>query len=59
MEKITTLKELIALAEADAKKFTEKDNRAAGTRLRKTMQEIKLTAQEIHAAVTEKKKAKA
>ncbi len=58
MKKITTLKELITLAEADAKKFTEKDNHAAGTRLRKTMQEIKVIAQEIRTAVTEKKKAK-
>ena len=55
MEKIGKLKELIAAAEADADKFFNKGNSAAGTRLRKTMQDLKVTAQEIRNAVTEAK----
>jgi tripartite-type tricarboxylate transporter receptor subunit TctC len=57
MEQITKLKELIASAEADAAKF-ESGNNAAGTRLRNAMQQIKLAAQEVRTAVTEKKNTK-
>jgi len=56
MEQIAKLKELIASAEVDAGKFFEKGNSAAGTRLRNTMQQLKVTAQEIRTAVTEVKK---
>ena len=57
MEQIAKLKELIALAEAEADKF-DKGNNAAGTRLRNAMQEIKVVAQEVRTAVTEKKNTK-
>jgi hypothetical protein len=57
METISKLKELLAAAEADADKFFNKDNNAAGTRLRGTMQQIKATAQELRTTVTEKKNA--
>ncbi len=57
MEQIKKLKELIILAEAEAEKF-EKGNNAAGTRIRNAMQEIKVTAQEVRTAVTEKKNTK-
>lgn len=57
MEKISKLKELITAAEADADKFYNKGNGAAGTRLRKAMQDIKVAAQEVRNAVTEKKAA--
>ena len=57
MKQIAKLKELIASAETDADKFFSKGNSAAGTRLRKTMQQLKVTAQEVRAAVTEKKNA--
>jgi hypothetical protein len=57
MEQITKLKELIASAEADADKFS-KGNNAAGTRLRGTMQELKVVAQEVRTAVTEAKNKK-
>lgn len=56
MRKIAKLKELIAASETDAAKFFEKGNSAAGTRLRKTLQVIKNTAQEIRQEITEKKK---
>lgn len=55
MEKIGKLKELIAAAEADADKFFNKGNSAAGTRLRKTMQDMKVIAQEIRLNVSKKK----
>ena len=57
MEKFKALKEMITGAENNASKFYEKNNHAAGTRLRKTMQEIKLAESELRKEVTEKKKA--
>ena len=56
MEKFNAIKQMIADAENDAVKFYEKNNHAAGTRLRKTMQEIKLAESELRKEVTEKKK---
>jgi hypothetical protein len=57
MQKFQKVKGLIASAEADASKFYERGNSAAGTRLRKVMQDLKVAAQDIRAEVTEKKKA--
>lgn len=58
MEKFEKLKELIAGVEADAAKFYENGNNAAGTRVRKGMQDLKNLAQEIRTEVTEKKNSK-
>lgn len=58
MEKFSKLKELIAGVEADADKFYNSGNGAAGTRVRKAMQDLKGLAQEIRTEVTEKKNAK-
>ena len=55
MEKYNQLKELIASIEADADKFYNKGSKAAGTRVRGGMQEIKALAQEIRTEVTELK----
>ena len=55
MKKFEELKQLIAGAEADAEKFYNSGNGAAGTRLRKAMQDLKTLAQEIRTEVTEKK----
>lgn len=55
MEKFQKVKELVAQVEADATKFYENGNGAAGTRVRKAMQDLKVLAQEIRAEVTEKK----
>ena len=41
----------------DAIKFTEKGNKAAGTRIRKQMQEIKALAQAVRTSVSEANKA--
>ncbi|MBV2227869.1 MULTISPECIES: histone H1 [Sphingobacterium] len=58
MENYTKLKELVASIEADAEKFFNNGNSAAGTRVRKGLQEIKTLAQEIRNDVTSKKNEK-
>ena len=55
MQSFEKIKELVASAEADVNKFDEKGNKAAGTRLRKALQEIKVLAQEGRNEVTAKK----
>jgi hypothetical protein len=57
MEKLEKLKEVIAAAEVDATSFYDKGNKAAGTRLRNAMQELKVLATDIRKEVTEKKNA--
>jgi hypothetical protein len=57
MEKFNSLKELIAQAESDAASLYEKGNKAAGTRLRNAMQQLKVLATEIRKEVTDKKNA--
>jgi hypothetical protein len=55
MQKFEDLKNLIASLEGDADKFYNKGNSAAGTRLRKGMQELKNLAQVIRAEVQDLK----
>jgi len=55
MEKFSKLKELVASVETDADKFYNSGNGAAGTRVRKAMQDLKTLAQDIRTEVTEKK----
>lgn len=55
MEKFQKIKQLVEGAEADFLAFYEKGNKAAGTRVRGVMQELKVLAQEIRQEVTEKK----
>lgn len=55
MDKFTKVKELLASVEADAEKFYNAGNNAAGTRVRKAMQDLKVLAQDIRTEVTEKK----
>ena len=54
MQSFEKIKELVASAEADVSKFDEKGNKAAGTRVRKAMQEIKALAQAVRQEVSEK-----
>lgn len=56
MENYNKLKDLVLGTESDADKFFNRGNKSAGTRLRKAMQEIKKTAQDVRIAVSEKKK---
>ena len=55
MKKFTELKELVTALEADADKFYNKANSAAGTRIRKGMQDLKNLAQAIRLEVQETK----
>jgi hypothetical protein len=52
MDKFKVLKELLVSAEADAEKFYNKGNSAAGTRLRNAMQQLKNAATDIRKDVT-------
>jgi hypothetical protein len=47
MEKYQQIRELVISAEGDFDKFYNKGNKAAGTRVRKAMQDVKELAQEI------------
>jgi hypothetical protein len=51
MKRYEELKNLVANLEADFSKFYEKENSAAGTRVRKGMQELKNLAQQIREEV--------
>ncbi|HMG07027.1 MAG TPA: hypothetical protein VK609_00890 [Mucilaginibacter sp.] len=57
MENFQKLKEVIAAIEVDAASFYDKGNKAAGTRLRNAMQQLKVLATDIRKEVTEKKNA--
>lgn len=57
MENYSKLKDLVASIEADAEKFYNNANSAAGTRVRKGLQEIKVLAQDIRNEITAKKNA--
>lgn len=57
MEKFKALQELVNAAEKDAATFYEKGNKAAGTRLRNALQQLKVAATDIRKDVTEKKNA--
>ncbi|MCX5685788.1 MAG: histone H1 [Planctomycetota bacterium] len=54
MEAFDRLKALVAAAEEDVAKMVA-GNKAAGTRLRKTMQDIKNAAQEVRVKVLEQR----
>ena len=55
MEKFKSVKDLVASVESDVVSFYEKGNKAAGTRLRNAMQQLKVIATDIRKEVTEKK----
>lgn len=55
MKRFEQVKDLVMSLEADFEKFYDKSNQAAGTRVRKGMQELKNLAQEIRIEVQDKK----
>lgn len=55
MKKYAQLKDLIISIEDDFSKFYDKGNKAAGTRARKSMQDIKVLAQEIRKEIQNSK----
>lgn len=54
MDKFTELEQLVASMKEDVTKFYNKSNKAAGVRIRKTLQDVKALAQEIRKQVSEK-----
>ncbi|RMH60725.1 MAG: histone H1 [Bacteroidetes bacterium] len=56
MSRFDALKNFVHELEEDFTKFYEKGNKAAGTRIRKAMQELKQMAQDIRVEIQEKKK---
>ncbi len=55
MTRFEEVKNLVMSLEADFEKFYEKENQAAGTRVRKGMQDLKTMAQDIRSEVQDKK----
>jgi len=51
MKKFDELRDLVMSLESDFEKFYDKENQAAGTRVRKGMQELKNLAQDIRVGV--------
>ena len=56
MSQFSKVQDLVNSLEGDFEKFYDKGNQAAGTRVRKGMQELKNLAQEIRIDVQNKKK---
>ncbi len=59
MARFDEVKNLVMSLEGDFEKFYDKKNQAAGTRVRKGMQELKNLAQEIRSEVQDMKNAEA
>ncbi|UZD23140.1 histone H1 [Algoriphagus halophytocola] len=57
MSKFSEVRDLVQSLEADFEKFYEKGNQAAGTRVRKGMQDLKNIAQDIRKEVQDMKNA--
>ncbi len=57
MNRFSEIKDLVMNLEGDFEKFYEKSNQAAGTRVRKGMQDLKNLAQDIRKEVQDKKNA--
>lgn len=57
MSRFSEVKDLVLSLEGDFEKFYDKGNQAAGTRVRKGMQDLKNLAQEIRTEVQDKKNA--
>ena len=57
MERFEEVKNIIMSLEGDFDKFYDKNNQAAGTRVRKGMQELKTLAQDIRTEVQNMKNA--
>lgn len=58
MKRFDEIRDLVMSLEGDFEKFYEKSNQAAGTRVRKGMQELKNLAQEIRVEVQNMKNTK-
>lgn len=59
MKRFDEIRDLIMSLEGDFQKFYDKQNQAAGTRVRKGMQDLKNLAQEIRVEVQDMKNSEA
>lgn len=59
MSRLEELQEILKTVEADFDKFYSNNNQAAGTRIRKAMQDLKKKAQEVRSEVQDMKNKKA
>jgi hypothetical protein len=57
MKRFDQIRDLVMSLEGDFEKFYDKGNQAAGTRVRKGMQDLKNLAQEIRVEIQDKKNA--
>lgn len=57
MSRVSELQNLVDETKVEMEKFYEKGNKAAGTRARKGLQELKKLAQEIRLEIQDKKNA--
>lgn len=57
MDKLNQMKQYLNTLDEDFTKFFDRGNNAAGTRVRKAMQDLKKMANDIRTAVQEKKAA--
>lgn len=55
MNRIEQMRSMVADLEADMNKFYDKSNKAAGTRARKQLQELKKVAQEVRLEIQDMK----
>ena len=56
MNRLEELKQIVATFEDDYSKFQEKGNKTAGTRARKSLQEIRNFAKDVRMEISEAKK---
>ena len=56
MSRFEQVKDLVASLEGDFVKFYEKGNKAAGTRVRKGMQDLKNLSQEVRSEILDMRK---
>jgi hypothetical protein len=56
MNRLEELKQMVATFEDDYSKFQEKGNKTAGTRARKSLQEIRNFAKDVRMEISEAKK---
>tara|TARA_R110000803_G_C11805789_1_gene299999 strand:+ start:361 stop:543 length:183 start_codon:yes stop_codon:yes gene_type:complete len=57
MNRLEELKQMVATFEENYEKFEEKGNKTAGTRARKSLQEIRNFAKDVRMEISEAKKA--
>jgi len=56
MNRVEELKQMVATFEEDYTKFLEKGNKTAGTRARKSLQEIRNSSKDVRMEISEAKK---